>query len=378
MNALKHALLGTDWYLNTQVVNQKPWWDNNHGRFIYTRHMPTGMTVRGICWTQARGIMCCLSAYERTRRKKYLEAAERAAQYLFNLQILDARDTRFFGAFHEEIFCSVNSNVRDASESMDALTMLYRVTKNKEYLFHAEIWAQWYIKNGQGKGGFPLGHFNLMTGKRSESDHSFSGAIAMSFYHLFLATRKPLYKAVFKRITEVFIRKFIRKRDNAILSGGFASHHAAKGSEKGIALNDDGSGVHLLMAYKLLKDKKYLEIAKDYGDYILKQRLPYEIYSAHPGRFNYLLELSFMTGDRKYADHVKKNIHYLLKLQYLNPKQPMHHGAFRGEDEPTKWYGPKGAKGMEFVNNRMTAYAVMTLFKMDGKVKGPAYSALGW
>jgi hypothetical protein len=53
----------------------------------------------------------------------------------------------------------------------------------------------------------------------------------------------------------------------------------------------------------------------------------------------------------------------------------MHVGAFRGEDEPAVWYVKKG-DGSGFVNTRMTAYAVMALFKMAGRAAVPCYSAL--
>ncbi len=375
---LNSALLGCDWYVNSQVVNQKPWWDNNHGRFIYTMHIPTGLMVRGICWTQARGIMCCLSAYESTNNKKYLETAERAARYIFNLQVLDERDPRSFGAIHEEIYCSETSYIRDASEATDALVCLYRITRNREYLYRAELWADWCIRNAIPKHGLPLLQFNFINGQKKESGFSFSGAVAMSFYHLYKATKKSKYKSAFKKITDAFIKRFIRSKDGAILSGTFAAHHAGKGAEIGVAMNDDGGGVQLLQAYNLFNNITQLQMAVNYGDYILRQPLPYGIFAAHPGRFNFLVELSNVTGNRKYSEYVKANIDYMLKLQYLKKGDKMVYGAFRGEDEPAEWYASKKAKGIEFVNNRMTAYSVMTLFKMHGKVKGPYYSSLAW
>jgi rhamnogalacturonyl hydrolase YesR len=378
MNPLKSALLGTDWYVNTQVINQKPWWENNHGRFIYTRHMPTGNTVLGIIWTQARGILCCLSAYERTKKKKYLETAERAAEYILGLQIMDRRDPRFFGAFHEEIYASTVSNIRDAAEGALALVFLYRTTKKREYLYRAELWTRWWLKYAVDKEGYPAGYYNLLTGKSSRSTYSFSGACAMVLFAIHKATGRAEYKAAFKKMVETYVRRFVRKKDGVILSGTFMTHHSGKGAEAGVALNDDGGGVTILQAYKLLKDKKYLGLSLQYGDYILRQNLPYQFYSAHPSRFNFLMDLAHVSGKEKYSDFVRKNIRHLLKLQYLNKEEPKHHGAFRGEDETPEWYAPKGSKGIDFINNRMTCYSVLTLFKMDGKIIGPYYSALGW
>lgn len=373
---LRRVILAVDWYLNIQVVNKKPWWDNNHGRFIYTRHMPTGKTVLGICWTQARGIMCCLAAYQRTRKAKYLEAAERAAAYLLQLQIMDPSDPRFYGALHEEIYCSEDSNVRDAAESALALTCLYRITRNREYLRRAELWMAWHLKHGVDAQGFPLAHYNLVNAHKTPSGFSFSGANAMALYALYQVTRREAYKKAFKRMVGELIRRFWKDGPAYFIAGTFASHHASKGAEQGVALNDDGDGVVLLQAFKLLKDCRYLDMALRYGDYLLKQKLPYGIYSAHPGRFNFLADLAHVSGQKKYSGYVEANLGHLLKLQHLKKGDRMHHGAFRGEDEPGRWYGPRNAKPLEFVNNRMTAYSVYTLFKLEGKVTGRYYSAL--
>jgi len=62
----------------------------------------------------------------------------------------------------------------------------------------------------------------------------------------------------------------------------------------------------------------------------------------------------------------------------LDTGDPAVEGAFRGEDEQPSHYGPADAKREEFVNTRVTAYAANALFKLDGKVFGPYYSALGW
>ena len=95
------VLAAADWYVNSQVKFDKPCWDANHGRFIYTYHMPSKQVVLGISWTQGRAIMVLLGAYELTGDQKYLTAARLGGEYIRNLQILDARDTRCYGAIRE-------------------------------------------------------------------------------------------------------------------------------------------------------------------------------------------------------------------------------------------------------------------------------------
>src|SRR5579862_5150471 len=98
------GLNGAQWFVNSQVKMEKPYWDANHGRFIYDRHLPTGRSVLGLNWTQGRGIFCLLAAWELTGRTELLETAVRAANYIKILQIYDCPDNpRRQFAIREEV-----------------------------------------------------------------------------------------------------------------------------------------------------------------------------------------------------------------------------------------------------------------------------------
>ena len=88
---LERALAAADWFVNTQVLMTKPHWDANHGRLVYTYHLPTRNRVLGLSWTQGRGIITLLAAWEASGRGEYLRAAVQAADYVKHLQILDLR-----------------------------------------------------------------------------------------------------------------------------------------------------------------------------------------------------------------------------------------------------------------------------------------------
>jgi len=53
------ALKAADWFVATQVLLKKPHWDANHGRFVYTYHIPTKNRVLGLAWTQGRRSSPC-------------------------------------------------------------------------------------------------------------------------------------------------------------------------------------------------------------------------------------------------------------------------------------------------------------------------------
>ncbi|MFH1759569.1 MAG: hypothetical protein ABIA63_00575 [bacterium] len=369
-------LAAADWYVNSQVISKQPYWDANHGRFIYNRHIKSGITVLGINWTCARGIMVTLATYELTGNKKYLEAARRAGEYIKSLQLVTPWNPRINGAIAEQMPQSEMSAPRDAVEAADALLFLYRITKDKEYLIRAELWADWFLKNVKPM-GWPVGYFSLYNNNHNKTYYFFEVANSMFFYHLFLATENRKYVSqIFPYLVEPFKAKNFRE-DGAILTLKFDAHHSGRGKDAGIAQNDDGCGITLLCDYKLKKDKKTMALCLKYGDYIISQKLPRAIHSAFPSQAIYLIELAKVSGDSKYSDYVINNLHYITDLQIIKHKAPCIQGAFKGEDEGGKWYY-KGSKTLDFVTNRVTAYSALAMLKLHGKVFGPYYSSLDW
>jgi hypothetical protein len=91
------------------------------------------------------------------------------------------------------------------------------------------------------------------------------------------------------------------------------------------------------------------------------------------------METSRATGEQKYARFAAERLAPLfMKGQVSGSGDPAIEGAFRGEDEPTEYYAPERCDPLEFVNTRVTAYAASALFKLDGTVFGPYYSAFDW
>ncbi len=187
--ARQAALAAADWYVNSQVKMTKPFWDANHGRFIYTYHMPSKQAVLGINWTQARAIMVLLGAYELTGRQKYLAAAGLGGEYIRNLQMVEPGDPRLNGAIREEVPCSWYVNVRDSAEGACGLMHLYRVTGSDEYLARARLWAAWYFANCVGPDGWPRGKVYLHQQRPDDfAGKFFQAGGAHVFYYLFKAT----------------------------------------------------------------------------------------------------------------------------------------------------------------------------------------------
>ena len=196
------------------------------------------------------------------------------------------------------------------------------------------------------------------------------------FHHLRQATGDDDYLESILRLADGTLRRFVRA-DGSVRARTKASHHAGAG---GLMLNDDGLMVSLLCAQAATGEAKYLEACLRHAEWIVRNVTgPQAVLAGLPCMCTFMIELSAVTGEARWRDWaVKMLTRHVLPLQVRNSRDPLSDGAFRGEDEPGRCYGPEDAGPTEFVCTRMTAYSAIALFKLDGKVFGPYYSALGW
>jgi rhamnogalacturonyl hydrolase YesR len=385
---LQRALAAADWFARTQVLMTKPHWDGNHGRLIYTYHLPTRNRVLGLSWTQGRGIITLLAAWEAAGRSEHLRAAIQAGEYIKHLQIMDARSPRTFGAIREEVPASWYVYPRDAMEAALGLLFLWRVTRDEEYLYRSRIFADWMLANAT-EDGWPTGGYYLDEAEQAARGYRHiycMGGGAALLANLARATGESRYlDEGLRPMVEHQIAHFTRD-DGVITTVPVGSAPRAAGHRpdvperyRGVAVNDDCCGISVLVAYKELGDGKYLDLMLKYGDWMLADPGPLPRFSAAPLWALTLLDLAAVSGEGKYADHAREALApEFTRLQVTGGDDPVAEGAFRGEDEDPQCYAPPGASGEEFVNTRVTAYAASALFKLDGKVFGPYYSALGW
>ncbi|HOX07859.1 MAG TPA: hypothetical protein PK280_15770 [Planctomycetota bacterium] len=387
---LAAALKAADWFVATQLLMKKPHWDGNHGRLVYTYHIPTRNRVHGISWTQGRGIITLLAAWEATGKGEYLKAAIQAGEYIKHLQVLDQRDPRSFGAIREECPAAWYVYPRDAMEAGLGLVFLARATGDGEWLYRARIFGDWFIDQAMDETGWAPWGFWLDAGEHraKNPNHSFClGGGTPFFSNLFKATGDAKYMDKgFRPLARHQLEKYTRE-DGAILSHARGEkvtagtgHHDAKGKRwAGLAVNDDALGVTSVAAWKELGEQVYLDRAVAYAEYMLADEYPVPNHAALGLRALTLLETARASGEKRFARFAEERLAPMfLKNQVAGSGDPAVEGAFRGEDEPTEYYGPKGSDPLEFVNTRVTAYAASALFKLDGMVFGPYYSAFDW
>lgn len=372
----KRALLAADWYVRSQLPENRPQWDANAGRFIYNYHLPTRTRVSGLSWTQGRGVMVLMAAHRLTGKAVYLETAQRALAYVRALQEYDQAQP-YFGAMHEEIPQSGYCYPRDGSEAAAGYLHVYNKTGDKDLLRRAKIFGDWMLSVTDPKTGFPpIGsYFNPV--KQARTIKAFMAGNGMFYGLLYQATGEkkyltrgllPLADGVGKRFLE---------EDGALVDRHFDAHHT-KTDKSGrlLVLNDDGLCAALLMAGRITGQARYIEQSIRIADWMMGVK-PVTVFSSLPSQLCFIMDVWKETGMSRYRDYVLRRLPEVLRLQVVSSKDPWALGAFRGEDELAKWY-VKGARQSDFVTNRVTCYTALTLFKLVNGDFTPGYSAFGW
>lgn len=374
----KTALAAADWYVRTQCVVKHPFTDANVGRLVYNYHMPTRSKIWGLSWTQARGIFVLLNAYKVTGDEKYSRAIQRAGLYLKGLQKLDPRDRRFFGCIPEAVPMEHFCYPRDAMEAAEGLVLMHRFTGKSDWLERARLARDWFVRYVLDD-GWPVGGVFFETGEFRKMRGCWQLGSAKFLYQLYQAERdRRAYERAVRPMCDIVVRE-LQRPDGSMIPHlpvpPRADHHSGKGAEVGVCYNDDGAGVALVGAWRVLGERRYLESAVALGDWMTTRRPPFPCHVAASNFANLLLELHRLTKRGCYLEWVIEHLPHILALQVRGSGDPEADGAFRGEDELVKWYF--GGEPKEYVNTRNTAYSALALFKLDGAAFGPGYSTYG-
>ncbi|MFH1023421.1 MAG: hypothetical protein V1809_08525 [Planctomycetota bacterium] len=369
------GLRAADWFVRSQVRSVRPHWDANEGRYIYNLYLKSRNPVLGLSWTQGRGIFVTLAAWELTGRKEYRDSAVLAGEYIKTLQVYDSPDNpRRQYAIREEVPNSPCASPRDSVEAALGYLFLYRATGNGDYVRRAVDYATWFERNGWTPSGWPRGDVNLMDPAKNAGPGAFYQSVHLLFFrYLALATKndgwlrhvRPLADGVFRYV----------RSDGALAEEGAGGHHV----RDGVVMNDDGTMVAMLAAHRVMGDAKYLDACRRFGDWVVANiRPPFHALSGPPSLCGTMIELSAATGDVRYREWAAKIlVDHVLPLQVNRKGDALTDGAFRGEDEPVEYYGPKTAKPTDFITTRVTCYAALACLKLAGIV-GPYYGAGGW
>ncbi len=258
--------------------------------------------------------------------------------------------------------------------------LMHRMTGQNEWLDRARITASWFADYVM-QDGWPAHacHFDRGEFARTSKGCWQLGA-AKLFYQLYRVDRdKKAFERVVRPMCDITIAE-LQHPDGSMIpykpTRSHPDHHTGGDGQLDVCYNDDGAGVALLGAYRVLKERRYLEAAVALGDWMTTRTAPFPSFVTPLNFANLLLDLHRLTGRASYLEWVLGALRGILELQVRRSGDRDADGAFRGEDEPTKWYF--GGSGRNYVNTRNTAYAALALFKLAGPAFGPGYSIYGW
>ena len=361
--------LAADWFVRAQCRMQRPYWDANHGRFPYNKHLPTGTVVWGLNWSCARGIMVLVAADRLAADDRYMAAARAAAEYIEILQVLDARRERDFGAIREEVPQSRRYNIRDQAEAASALLYLGVYLGEERLVDSARLWADWYLKFAvDRKTGWPY-VFREPDGTWKPGDIYFLAANGLVMHQLgrHLGQQRYVEEGLVRNAQYALAHLFDRR--GALAIEGSWSQHAG---EDRLVLNEDGALIALAAAARVTGQNRFRDAVLGHLEVVMKLPLPLPIFSGMGSTLMVAAEAARVWDHAPARDYIEKALPHLLALQLTDERHP-ERGAFIGEDEDPKWYS--GGAKTDYLTTRATAYGALALAKIEGTVVTGGYSS---
>ncbi len=372
-----------DWFAAGQVSRAS---SADCGRYVNrleVRGGRIGEPVHTTNWTTGMTVIAMLMAWKRTGEKKYLDSARSAGEYLKSLQITDARGRKTFGMIREVTPQTDWCHPRDALSAAWALLHLGTLARDGESLRRAKLFAAWFRANALRK-RYPAWTCYADGRKPYWQLGSFHGGSPLFFFDLHAATRDKKWLSLGLGIADAWMRIFPKKDGSIRIEvdpdtgrdlTGRGPGEAHVGWQDMHKYNDDFTALALMRAYLLTWKARYLDAARKYLDWILRQQTPSGAFgrpavnSAAATLIIELLDLHRITRERKYLDACGRSLDHFLSLQELKRRDKRLHGGFYGT-------GADYAHGKRSsLNTRTGCYALAALLKLEGRRKYLGYTA---
>jgi len=359
-------------------------------RFPYYYNMKVKKKVPGLNWTHGRALFVLSEAYKITGDKRYVESANKGADYIAALQVMDPHFKKAHGTIKEEIPAIWHSGILDAAQAGSGLIMLGQATKNKEWLRRGSAFCDFLVRNFSKTKGLPcwvkVMPVEEVLYEASIRDVSIHQAIAIPLWHEYKRTGNRKYLPALIDAANRTLRcqredgaiNFVeRKKDGEKWVG--ANHHwgFGEGDDRYALRNDDALVTVILAAYMATKNKKkYLDPMVRYMEWIVNNEPHVRPFNAFGIQASNVLDIGKVSGidhSEWVLDNLKK---HCLDLQVLGSKDKDAEGGFRGEDEEGEG-GVFGGKSLDYVVTRTTCYMAGALFRLSGKGTGTGFSVFG-
>lgn len=367
--------IAMDYMVKHQVINRL---DANQGRTLNYYNSVSGLEYYTTSWETGAFMACLLAMYKRTGDPMYLDRAEHAGHYIMSLQVLDQRNPKYYGAFHECTPQSVEFCPRDATTAAWCMVWLYEATKKAEYLDRAILFAEWHLKYGM-CGGWPLwAVFMDENNFKYYTKGSFQSGTGLFYHDLFLQTNDPRYiEQGLRPIADTYIRDFINEDGSITVERAvFSNKPQVRTGDKSVEgdmhkYNDDFGNPMLMAASDIFKDEKYRDYARKFALWLASVQLEdgnffngkKTISSAVAQSLMYFDELGRYYNDPVLLAAAEKTFKKALDMQLLDTDDPKLYGAFEGMAD-SDCSDPRKLTQM-----RTNAYMVIALLKVEGKIR---------
>ena len=367
---LEFCRLAGGWYVNNQNTNAHPWGgaanSADQGRFLYEYCPATGECRGNGVWGQGVAIMGLLALAKRLdwAGAAYHEAALAAGRYLMSLQILDQRDERLFGAMREANPQWEWLYPRDGATGGMGLCVLYRETKEEEYLYRARTFADWYIRNAMNKDGWPAYSFdfNKREGEWREPGVWQAGA-GLMFYYLYRLTGE-------KRYLEEGLRP---------LMAGY-KRICAKSEGLDELGQDDFAAITAMGACLIYNDAKLLGYVQRRAQVTLKNQDADGSCPGLAGEYmagltwhnfcQFVREKKLRQSLAPYEKAIQKVAEFAPTIQERGPRDMRAYGGLYGQT-------PFGVS-RTVIHHRSVGYALIFMLRCEGGAEVPGYNVFGW
>jgi hypothetical protein len=391
---LYHLELAGNWYYNNQNTNERPWGgiadSADRGRFVYEyvlhKNFARGMGV----WGQGIGIMCLydLALVFPNDAKRFRQAAVLAADYLKTLQVMDFRLPKSIGSFREHTPLTTESYPRDAATAAFALCRLFKETQDQEWLDRANLFADWWIKNGTDENGWPYITFNIekqkghnrglnVVGEEEGAEFvkgNWQAGSAIFFYQLYKLTKdERLIEEGFDPMIKGLI-KIYEKHHGSPVTDAYHGHAPI------VYGNDDFALAALICGYRLRPEKKTLNLI---STLLKEQNQLMDADGSYPSfagtyvsginnlEFLKLVKEEKLKVDVKAIEKcLRRSAEFGLTLQVKTGTDLRLLGGVYGQshyDVSTTW-----------IHHRSTGYSINFYLRLLDRVEVPTFSSYGW
>jgi uncharacterized protein YyaL (SSP411 family) len=361
-NARAGALRAADWLQRTQVSTAENL-SGDTGRYYGIRGLYDNASYLTQNWLAAHCVLGVLAAWHATSTPAYLTSARLGSEYLLGLQVLDPRRTKAYGGYREHHARFPLIGARSGCSVIWALSRMFQVTQDEEYLDSARLYADWFLRYAFPQGAvFPAPEY-IMTTDRWSADwhHVCFGGVGVIFHQLYRLTRTEEYlqRGVIE-IADRFMTYFLQPDGSRFQTVSPDGQRTPVGDASFHRYNDDFAGISLLAAYRETRDEKYLEASLRLARWLVGQTEPNGrlggVSSAPATAMIHMLALRKMTGSHEFDEVMARYVAYLLRYQVLEATSAEFHGGIRGQSHVNS-HDESG----HYIDGRTTSYAICAL-----------------